>query len=300
MIISIVVAFYKGNKFLERLLTSIEKVEKLCNDDALAKFEILLVNDSPNIKVKMPKRFCDKNNIKIISNEKNVGIHRTRVNGLKHSSGEWVIFLDQDDELLVDGFRKQVEYAKDCDVVVGNGFYQRENKNIKIYDNIFVMNYLIQGKNFLRIRNLIPSPGECLIRKNAIPKHWQNNYLIANGADDWYLWLLMFKSNKKFVSNSGFVYIHNDNDGQNLSSNLDKMHISCQEMSNLLEQSNLFLKKEIKHLRRTIDFKYYQDRKKLDIYKLIKYCNVILDNVIYKIHIYINKGKSLGSNLQNK
>lgn len=291
IVISIIVAFYNGNSFLKRLLTSIDNVEKYCSDNNKAQLEILIINDSPNIKVKIPKEFGNKNNIKVISNKKNVGIHQTRVNGLKHASGDWLIFLDQDDELLVDGFSKQLELTAEADVIVGNGFYQLNGKNIKIYDNLLEMDYLIQKEKLLRIRNLIPSPGECLIRKKAISKYWQKNFLKANGADDWYLWLLMFWENKKFASNSEVVYIHNDVEGQNLSRDLDKMYVSSCEMHDLLKKSQVFTEKEMNQLQRAIDFKYYQDSKKLSFYKILKYSNVILDNVVYKINVYIKRGK---------
>ena len=107
MKISIVVPFYKGNQYLKRLFESIEKVVYRTRDKT--EYEIILVNDSPSVTIELPETFLD---VKIIINEQNIGIQRTRINGFNYASGEWILFLDQDDELLADGFLKQLELTE--------------------------------------------------------------------------------------------------------------------------------------------------------------------------------------------
>lgn len=282
MKISIIVPFYRGNEYLTRLLNSIEAVERVVRN--LAEFEVIIVNDSPDIEIFLPDTIL---NIKILINKSNLGIQETRINGLKHSSGDWIIFLDQDDELVSEGFAEQIDLAKNGDVVVGNGRYILGNVNKKIYQTSSSMRYLIQEEHFIRIRNLIPSPGECLIKREKIPKRWIEHNLIHNGADDWYLWILLFKSGAKFVCNDKQVYIHNDDRGTNLSSNLNKMRESSLEMLRILEKIEILNRIEVKRLSHAIEFKYYQDTKKLSLSKLVKYWDSLVANMRYRLLLNI-------------
>lgn len=281
--VSIVVPFYDGNKYLERLFRSIIKPAKLYSD--IAKFEVVLVNDSPDIPILLPD--LNDTNLEIVTcvNERNFGIQRTRIEGLRCAKGEWIIFLDQDDELVCDGFANQLRMALESDVVVGNGIYIMGAVNKQIFKNKRVMQYLIRKKNFIKIRNLIPSPGECMIRKSVVPETWLNSIMENNGADDWLLWLTLFAKNANFLCNDELVYIHNDSEGQNLSANLDKMYVSGKEMYSILEERQLLKKNEYKQLKHAIEFKYYQDSRKLSPLKVIRYIDSIFYNVCYKLKV---------------
>lgn len=279
--ISIIVPFYKGNNFLERLIKSIEKVELIVH--YIAEFEVIIVNDSPEVMMEIPSSQIA---IKSITNNINLGVHKTRSIGLKYATGEWILFLDQDDEIQEDGFLKQIECLEYADVVVGNGKYILGNINKQIYLNRKSMKYLIREEMFLRIRNLIPSPGECLIRKSMIPSQWEQNSLNTNGADDWFLWILLFKKGARFVCNEKIVYIHNDTDGSNLSANLDKMFESSQEMVLLLMKNKILSKVEKEILLDAISFKYLQDTKKITLQSLIKFRKPLIDNIKYKLKLY--------------
>lgn len=286
--ISIIVPFYKGNKYMTQLLDSIEKVSNKINLEA--SFEVIIVNDSPEEEVRLPKKKYENIDIKIEKNKSNMGIQRTRINGLDKASGEWILFLDQDDELLEEGFKEQVILTEQADVVVGNGRYVLGDIDKIIYSNQKAMNFLIQEKNFLKIRNLIPSPGECLIKKGVIPAVWRKNKLFHNGSDDWLLWILLFKNGAKFRLNEKQVYIHNDTGGENLSANLDKMRESSKEMREILIRNKILTKKEQKQLLHAIEFKYYQDTRKLSIFKLLKYFDALTTNIKYRIKLnYLEK-----------
>lgn len=285
MKISIIVPFYYGNLYLSRLFKSIEKVKLISKE--LTEYEVIIVNDSPEVDVVVPNTIL---NVKVVNNEKNLGIQQSRINGLQYSSGNWILFLDQDDELKADGFLKQIELSKEADVVVGNGIYNLGNINKIIFCNYRSMQYLIQEKNFIKIRNLIPSPGQCLIKRSILPELWQKCALICNGADDWMLWILLFKAGARFACNSGIVYIHNDTSGGNLSADLNKMKKSSLEMLSILKSNNVLDKKELKYLKHGIEFKYNQDTKQLSFYKIFKYVDALLFNIKYRVVLnYLNK-----------
>ena len=72
-----------------------------------ANIELIIVNDSPYDIVEIPKIKIDFS-FKIIDHEINSGIQQARVTGLKACSGDYVLFLDQDDVLVDDALLSQV------------------------------------------------------------------------------------------------------------------------------------------------------------------------------------------------
>ena len=293
--ITVIIPFYYGNEFIPRILESIKKCIEYCKEKA--SFEVIIVNDSPSEKVDIPHKF-DLMNINIFTNKHNAGIQKTRINGLEHASGEWILFLDQDDELNCDGFMRQISLTDYNDIVIGNGLYKLGKYNKKTFDSYEEMKYLMKFSRFIQIRNLIPSPGECLIKKSVIPKEWIENPLENNGADDWLLWILLFKSGVGVGCNPELVYIHNDTNGKNLSGDLEKMKDSACEMHKVLDENNILCDKEKSKLKCAIIFKYLQDTRKLKIQDLWRYKYTIIDNVCYKLHVFaykIVKGKYINA-----
>ena len=278
--ISVIVPFYKGNPYLPRLFASIGAIVPVCKEED-TQVEVILVNDSPDISVVLPQQL--PTDVQVVTNPKNMGIHGARLHGLEYATGDWILFLDQDDEILQPGFRAQLQLRDNADVVVGNGLYEYGQDQLPIYRSAKAMRYLIRRKHFLRIRNLIPSPGCCLIRKSAIPGCWQKMPMQCNGSDDWLLWLLLFQEQRRFQCNYGHVYIHNDAGGNNLSFDLEKMYRSNLELWKILESSGQFSDKELHWLDHSIHFKYYQDTKQLDLKKLFRYTATILCNIRYKL-----------------
>lgn len=277
--VSIVVPFYKGNIYLKRLLNSVKHVQNIY--DRYAIFEVIIVNDSPDIDVVVPP--SPISNIEVLKNSRNMGIHASRVEGLMHSKYEWVLFLDQDDEIIAKGFGEQLKLTRDADVVVGNGEYSLGEFSSSIYKSKKSMNYLIKKERFVKIRNLIPSPGACLIKKDIIPNVWTQNIMKNNGADDWFLWLALFSNEARFALNFHNVYRHNDSNGDNVSADLQKMRISSLEMTDILENNKVMENEDIIVLRDAIEFKFLQDTHNLSISKLIKMRRPLYSNIKYRV-----------------
>ena len=282
--ITVIIPFYKGNIYIESLIKNILYIK---NNTKANITDIIFVNDSPWVEVELPvldKTFPIK--IVVLKNNKNSGIQKSRVRGLRECATPLVIFLDQDDCLIADGFDSQVEAIGNADIVVGNGLYQFGERYKPIYKNEEVMKYLIQKKKFVEIRNMIPSPGCCLLRKESIPSEWMGSCLKINGADDWLLWLLMFDNKNKFAFNIENVYQHNSTESGNLSFDLDKMHKSCLEMIEILKMNDKLTDKERKTLFYAIEFKYFKDIKGYTVCNkkyLLKFIKPFFQNIVYKI-----------------
>lgn len=89
---SIIVPVYNSEKYLEKCMTS------LLNQD-IEEYEVILINDcsKDNSSVIIEEKYSDNNRIKVINNEKNLGLSDTRNNGMKVAQGKYLIFVDSDD-----------------------------------------------------------------------------------------------------------------------------------------------------------------------------------------------------------
>ena len=70
------------------------------NIKGTALLEFILVNDSPEEEIELETFKEYSFEYKVVVNERNMGIQKARINGLENSTGEYILFLDQDDEIL--------------------------------------------------------------------------------------------------------------------------------------------------------------------------------------------------------
>ncbi|MGM9095723.1 glycosyltransferase family 2 protein, partial [Campylobacter jejuni] len=81
-----------------------------CVNQSFKDIEIIIVDDCGSDKsINIAKEYAKKDErIKIIHNEKNLGTFAARNNGVKHSNGEYLMFLDPDDYLELDACEKLI------------------------------------------------------------------------------------------------------------------------------------------------------------------------------------------------
>lgn len=281
-LISFVVPFFHGNQYINGLVSCVSDINKRLSDKTGDSVELIIVNDSPEEAV-IHNDFSNMK-IKIINNNENQGIQASRINGLRQANGKWINFLDQDDLLITDNYLSYLDYMDNkADVIISNGYYERHGERQRIFKNQKVQNYYIQERQLINIRNLIPSPGESLIRKDVIPKEWQNNVLNNNGADDWLLWLLLYSDGAKYVANPNDIYIHRTTDQGNLSFDYEKMYKSCENMMSILKNDVDFSSQKWNRLDRAIEFKYLKDTSRITLLDYLKYFDCFVNNLVYKI-----------------
>lgn len=89
---SVIVPIYKTHHFLKRLLASIPNKECV---------EIIFIDDSPEVDLNFISKVVNESNrvnaVKILKNNKNMGVTFSRNKGYHNMSGEYAIFLDSDD-----------------------------------------------------------------------------------------------------------------------------------------------------------------------------------------------------------
>lgn len=233
--ISVISPFYNGNQYIESLMHTIAVSRDYIHNKGLkAEVELIIVNDSPDVTVELPDNTYGLN-FHVIIHEHNSGIHQARVTGLQHCKGDYILFLDQDDTISEDFFAEMLLKVKDYDVVIGNAYIENAEKEmIPLYRTSGHKKKLLLPDAYIKTHNQIVSPGQCMIRKAAIPQEWYRCIVQQNGSDDLFLWLLLFYSNARFCFLDKCLYIHHYT-GKNLSASGEKMSMSSLEVAEYLK-----------------------------------------------------------------
>lgn len=254
--ISVITPFYNGNKYIKHLFNVLENNYKtLKSKYPNAGLELIIVNDSPDV-------FIDLSDIKvsfayrIVKHKMNFGIQQARITGLDNCSGDYVLFLDQDDELMGDAIASQAEVIikNDADMVICNAYMERADgssylsyKSRTDYSRINDLGF------YLKSHNVIKSPGQCLIKTNCIPIEWKKYIMKKNGSDDLFLWILMLEKSYRFRINKKPLYIHKYT-GENLSESEEKMNSSSLEIVDFLKKIEYVPKRHVILLKRSREF----------------------------------------------
>ncbi len=145
--VSIVIPVFNGEKYLCR---SIESVLK----QTYPNIELIVVNDGSTDKTTEILGHYQKT-IKIIEKQ-NTGVSDSRNIGIKHASGEYVMFLDVDDEITADAVSYCVETMRNVgvDIIRFNGQLRYNNKirkmrpplNEGVYAKDEFLNEILSGK----------------------------------------------------------------------------------------------------------------------------------------------------------
>ncbi|MDE6748882.1 MAG: glycosyltransferase [Lachnospiraceae bacterium] len=241
--ISVIVPIFHGIKYIDNMIAQLEKcVEKSSNRCTI---ELLLVNDYPAEQIGYFS--SEKINVRVIETDRNRGIHGARVRGLNHCTGDYVLFLDQDDIIYPDYFNSQLEHLNNKAAVVCKLLHEGR----QYYDNRTSFEKVLNREFMIGSRNPIISPGQVLLKKNRIPKIWTDIALKNNGADDWLLWLCMFSEGSEFALNPSLLFEHVV-EGQNESVNIQHMENSEKELYEVVAANGILTGQELENLHDTI------------------------------------------------
>ncbi len=231
MLVSVIIPVYHGEKYIKKLVNRCEAA--LCVANIQSNSEVIIIVDNPGETYSF-----SYDNVKMVYNEINYGIHYSRVKALKHSKGKYIHFLDQDDWISKGFYLSQLQTIKGNDVCVSNCLVELMNYNGKkiIYNNVFTRRMAINPLANVIIGDRIVSPGQCLVLKGSVPDTWLENIMHYNGADDYLLWMIMFIEKKHFVLNNKVLFVHK-NTGNNTSYNTEMTYKSNLEMIGVLEKN---------------------------------------------------------------
>lgn len=157
--ISIIIPTKDRLELLLRLLRGIE-------NQNYKQYEVIIVDDSNSLKTKNNKnRFpITRNKVKYFKNKMNKGANYSRNKGLKEASGEFVTFLDDDDEVtanhlknLINNFNRKYSLVCPWTKVIANNatYIVRKHKFINLnmisYENYVGNTFLTLTSRLLKI-----------------------------------------------------------------------------------------------------------------------------------------------------
>ena len=212
---SIIIPVYNTEIYLRRCLDSL--VNQTFND-----IEIIIVDDySSGNCYEIVKEYQKNNlnkNIKYIRNDENLGSAWSRLNGLSHSSGKYIHFVDSDDWVEKDCYQKIYKYLGDkFDAIYFNGSYADDYKTWE-YDFHIAGDLKIYGKR-AAFDKMFFNDAE---RRTLWGRVFKRSILLKGAeympkekisiADDWILNLftLFFVKKYRIVSDIFYYYYQNN------------------------------------------------------------------------------------------
>lgn len=171
MKVSIIIPVYHVEEYIERCVLSVLK-------QTYRPLEVVLVDDCSNDKsIEIAKRTIEENSptsieFQFIKHEKNVGLSGARNTGIRTSTGDFLYFLDSDDELADDAINNLMEKQKgipEVEIIQGTMVRALDNESIDVNHMSFVKdNRSIRKLFFSRISFLLESACDKLIKKDFI------------------------------------------------------------------------------------------------------------------------------------
>lgn len=133
--VTIIVPIYNGEKYIQTLINTIW-------EQTYKNFEVLFINDgskdnSAELLIEQLNKHGYENYI-FINNKINNGISKSKNEAIQAATGEYIMFLDQDDYLSRNALELLIERVEknDCDYVVGNYVREYDYKK-RIYEKVF-------------------------------------------------------------------------------------------------------------------------------------------------------------------
>lgn len=237
--VSVVIPIFHGKKYIDSMIAQLEKCAEMGGGKLL--LELLFVNDDPQEPIGDVS--SDVIAVKVLETDENRGIHGARVRGLKTCTGDYVLFLDQDDRIMPDYFVSQFKHLGDGDAVVCKLLHEGR----QFYDTRMPFEEVITREFIISVKNPIISPGQVLLRKEKIPRVWRDIKLKNNGADDWLLWLCMLAEGCKFTLTPEVLFEHVV-EGNNESINAGHMIESERELYQVIAENRILTGGELEKL----------------------------------------------------
>lgn len=201
--VSIIVPVYNAEKTVNRCIDSL--LNQTYKD-----IEVIAVNDgSKDNSLKLLKQY--KNKIKVID-QKNAGPGAARNNGLSTATGDYVTFVDSDDELELDAIENMTKcLKKDTDIVISG--FREYDENGKVVINMI-------PKDDLWTQFKYNSTMFKLYRKSFLAKN-KIKFIKAMVFEDLYFTLCAYSytNNIEIYPNNQYVIYKN---AESITSNFDK------------------------------------------------------------------------------
>lgn len=250
--VSVIVAIYNVEKYLERCLESLIH-------QSLNELEIILVDDGSKDK---SSSICDnyakKDNRIIVVHKKNQGLGMARNSGLELAKGEYIVFVDSDDFIEKNAYQEMYDMIKseNAEMLITNYYEYDTKNNIKKEMRTIHNTRSVEGKEVKKLA--CQMVGYSPLEKNEDDigmSVWKNmysrKYIEENHirfyserdyvSEDAIFQLMAIPKMKKILLSTNCYYYYCQNDSQSLSSTFRESKF--EEYKKLYEKEYELLKK---------------------------------------------------------
>lgn len=181
-LVSVIIPYFKKKEFIFNCINSILK-------QTYKNFEIIIVNDecSDDSRLILKEIANNDSRIRVINNKNNLGPGLSRNIGIKKSNGEFLAFIDADDEWCRNKLKSQVHFMQKKKILFTHTSYFIINNQNKLIGKFSV-------KKFIKYKDLINSCDiglSTVMVSSRIKK--EMNFCSLKTKEDYVLWLKLSK-----------------------------------------------------------------------------------------------------------
>ena len=196
--ISVIIPTYNNDDQL------IKTISNVCSQD-FKDIEIIIIDDNSADETKNKILNLNNSKIKYYKNYINLGVSKSRIEGVKKANGEYIAFIDDDDIWLDEKLSKQSKLI--------------EKRNLDFVTSNFIINNMINQTKYKKLlnhfgadfkRSIVREPGPffqcCLFRTTFLHKHINKLDSSAEPSEDWDFFISVSKENPQTENLDAFLF----------------------------------------------------------------------------------------------
>lgn len=216
-LLSFIIPLYNTEKYIAACLSSI-----LDNDANKALYEVIVVNDgSTDSSPTIVKSFCDRiPNISLL-NQENQGVSVARMNGVTHSKGDYIWFIDSDDYVTPTATAEILDTIcsnSDIDVFVTPMYLSYDDGREGFATHQLKKRYTISGKELMKDKDFfLIGPPQFIVRRSLFQDKWLTFPKGIRYEDEYYARVLKYQA-ARFLILEKYKYVYRQWDGSHMHS----------------------------------------------------------------------------------
>lgn len=221
-LVSIIVPIYNAEKYLDSCIQSVLR-------QTYTNWELILIDDGSTDKSgRIAEEYGFADERITVFHQKNLGVSLARNQGIDEATGNYVVFLDADDELIEDCLAKTVNIAEEtnADVVAG-----RSCENQELFQDRIIWTGAEALENSLKDHLFTYSACAKLIRREFIGKTRFTPDIRIN-EDSYFVFQLLCKQNV-FVLTNDVIYFYRANSESSSRTGFSEKYFDILKVSDL-------------------------------------------------------------------